>query len=367
MHNRYPKYLNFRLSEELYSDQGLNFTSTKTSNSSIVLINLLKKEIRHVLDNLIPAHGNVVLLDYPNNPNVGDSLIWLGEIAYLKSRYINIQYVCDSKNYNAQQLRKVLDADTIILVHGGGNFGTLWPEEQAFREKVLLDFASTPCIQLPQSIYFDDDEALNRAAKIIDAHSDYTILTRDKASYELVQKSFKSKVFMCPDMAFFMKPQTMSKESSYDCFVLARNDHERSHDWAVSLPFKIHGISYQVRDWLNTNAIEKVIYKIEKHSLIFRRVFDKNNLVLMWLWNQLAKFRRNRGAALMQCGKIVITDRLHAHILCLLLDIPHIVIDNANKKISGFYQAWTKSYTKVRFVKDTDSALNEIIKLKNII
>lgn len=367
MHNRYPKYLNFRLSEEFYSDQGFNYTNTPTTNSSTFLIHSLKKEISQVLDKLIPAHSNVVLLDFPNNPNVGDSLIWLGEIAYLKSRHINILYVCDSKNYHAQQLRKILNANTIILIHGGGNFGTLWPEEQAFREKVLLDFATTPCIQLPQSVYFDHDEAIDRAAKIIDAHSDYTILTRDKASYELVQNSFKSKVFMCPDMAFFMSPQTKFKESAYDCFVLARNDHERSHEWATSLPPKIHGISYQVRDWLNANAIEKAIYKIEKHSLLLRQVFDKNNLALMWLWNQLARVRLNRGATLLQRGKIVITDRLHAHILCLLLDMPHIVIDNANKKISGFYQAWTKSYIKVRFVKDSDSALTEMAKLKKII
>jgi pyruvyl transferase EpsO len=36
----------------------------------------------------------------------------------------------------------------------------------------------------------------------------------------------------------------------------------------------------------------------------------------------------------------VITDRLHGHILCTLLGIPHCVIDNSYGKIGGFADAW---------------------------
>lgn len=359
--------LNLKLGVDFHADKSFQTTATAQINSHTFLIDLLKKNISNVLDKLIPHYSNVALLDFPNNPNVGDSLIWLGEIAYLKSRHISIQYVCDSKNYDAYQLRQVLDTKTIILIHGGGNFGTLWPEEQAFREQVLLDFANTPCIQLPQSIYFDNKEATTRAAKIINAHNNYTILTRDKASYEFVLKSFKSTVYMCPDMAFFMKPQIKSSLPVNDCLVLARHDHERSSEWAISLPAKMHGISYQICDWLNASFIEKIIYKIETHSVVLRLVVDKNNLILMWLWNQLATLRLKRGAALLERGQIVLTDRLHAHILCLLLDIPHLVVDNANKKISAFYQVWTKSYINVRFINDDDCVVNEIKKTKNSI
>ena len=40
-------------------------------------------------------------------------------------------------------------------------------------------------------------------------------------------------------------------------------------------------------------------------------------------------------------GRAVITDRLHAHILCVLLGIPHVVLDNSYGKVRSFYDTWT--------------------------
>ena len=335
-------------------------TSAENLKTNAYLIDLLQTEAKAVLDPLIPIYSNVVLLDFPNNPNVGDSLIWLGEIAYLKSRCANIKYVCDSRNYNPCLLKDVLDSSTIMLIHGGGNFGTIWPEEQDFRERVLLDFPNTHCIQLPQSISFDNKSAIEKSAKIINAHSNYTILTRDKSSYEFVRREFKSKVQLCPDMAFFMGPQTKSKSPVNDYFILSRTDHEKANDWVAELKSKISGTNYQLTDWLDAGSMERVVHRIEKHTTGLRRIIDKNNLLLLVLWTYLAKLRMRRGAALLQQGKVVLTDRLHTHILSVLMDIPHIVIDNANKKISGFYNTWTKGYPRIRLVGNCDEALSSV-------
>ena len=43
-----------------------------------------------------------------------------------------------------------------IFIHGGGNFGDLWPEHQQFREMILQRYPDRPVIQLPQSIHFQD-------------------------------------------------------------------------------------------------------------------------------------------------------------------------------------------------------------------
>lgn len=42
--------------------------------------------VKGVLDPLIPHSSSIALFDFPNYANVGDSLIWLGEEAYLKDR-----------------------------------------------------------------------------------------------------------------------------------------------------------------------------------------------------------------------------------------------------------------------------------------
>ena len=54
-----------------------------------------------------------------------------------------------------------------------------------------------------------------------------------------------------------------------------------------------------------------------------------------------AQQRVDIGCRLLARGRVVITDRLHAHILCLALGIPHVVLDNTYGKVRDFFKAWT--------------------------
>jgi exopolysaccharide biosynthesis predicted pyruvyltransferase EpsI len=54
-----------------------------------------------------------------------------------------------------------------------------------------------------------------------------------------------------------------------------------------------------------------------------------------------ARARVLRGCRLLSSGQVVITDRLHAHVLSLLLDIPHAVLDNSYGKLGRFLDVWT--------------------------
>lgn len=324
------------------------------SNES--LIAYLQKRACSVLDELIPPYANAVLLDYPNNPNVGDSLIWLGEIAYLKSRHINIKYVCDIRNYERSALENALDEATVILMHGGGNFGTVWPEMQSFRERILTDFPNVPCVQLPQSISFDNREAIERSAAVINAHRNFTILTRDKDSYDFACREFLSNVKMCPDMAFFIGAVKVSAEPKVDCLVLSRSDHEKANNWIGNLSFDAHDLDVKVVDWLKPSRMGRLIHRIEMHTVSLRRLVDKQNKMLLPLWSYLSKVRMRRGIRILQQGRVVYTDRLHAHILSILINKPHVLVDNANKKISGFYKTWTIGYPRAHFVESRDEA-----------
>jgi pyruvyl transferase EpsO len=65
---------------------------------------------------------------------------------------------------------------------------------------------------------------------------------------------------------------------------------------------------------------------------------------MQWTWNRLAWERVLRGCALLSRGKVVVTDRLHAHILSTLLGIPNIILDNNYGKLSSFRDAWTRDH-----------------------
>ncbi|MDB5492395.1 MAG: exopolysaccharide biosynthesis protein, partial [Micavibrio sp.] len=58
-------------------------------------------------------------------------------------------------------------------------------------------------------------------------------------------------------------------------------------------------------------------------------------------YNRLAQHRVTRGLRQLSLANFVVTDRLHSHILSLLLDKPHIALDNSYGKLSNFIAAWT--------------------------
>jgi exopolysaccharide biosynthesis predicted pyruvyltransferase EpsI len=56
-------------------------------------------------------------------------------------------------------------------------------------------------------------------------------------------------------------------------------------------------------------------------------------------------------------GRVVVTDRLHGHILCLLLGIPHIVLDNSYGKLRSFDETWTRTSTLTHWAASLDDAV----------
>jgi pyruvyl transferase EpsO len=69
-----------------------------------------------------------------------------------------------------------------------------------------------------------------------------------------------------------------------------------------------------------------------------------------------ARTRMNFGCRLLGRGKVVITDRLHGHILSLLLGIPHVLLDNSYGKLRHFHETWTCSMPQVRWVESSAEA-----------
>ena len=50
-----------------------------------------------------------------------------------------------------------------------------------------------------------------------------------------------------------------------------------------------------------------------------------------------------------------------AHIFCTLLGIPHVLIDNSIKKLSNYYNTWTKSCPKAKFAVNLNEAAGLVV------
>jgi pyruvyl transferase EpsO len=70
-----------------------------------------------------------------------------------------------------------------------------------------------------------------------------------------------------------------------------------------------------------------------------------------------ARLRVRFGCQLLGSARVVITDRLHAHILSLLLGIPHVILDNNYGKLRHFCDTWgTLSSPFVRWAESSAKA-----------
>jgi pyruvyl transferase EpsO len=67
-----------------------------------------------------------------------------------------------------------------------------------------------------------------------------------------------------------------------------------------------------------------------------------------------ARERLAFGLGLLSKGSMVITDRLHAHVLCCLLGVRHLLFDSLDGKVAALHEAWTKGTQHARLVRSVD-------------
>jgi pyruvyl transferase EpsO len=285
--------------------------------------------IHAVVGPLIPNGAPLALFDFPNQPNVGDSAIWLGEMKYLATFQPDSRLVWVSDIAVAGMTRPKLPADAVVLIHGGGNLGDVWPRHQAHREAVIERYSGHRIIQLPQSIHFSNPANFERFGKVVGGHPDLHLLVRDDVSREALRRVDVASVQLCPDMALCLT-LPLPRMPAHEVVALLRTDHETT----LSSPTG-DGMQVFVTDWLEEpRSINRTLDRIS--------TWYPNRLVALrpYIYQRLARERVARGCALLASGKVVITDRLHAHILCTLLGIPHVALDNSYRKIANFMQTW---------------------------
>jgi pyruvyl transferase EpsO len=72
--------------------------------------------------------------------------------------------------------------------------------------------------------------------------------------------------------------------------------------------------------------------------------------------DRLARDRVRVACEILSAGRVVVTDRLHGHILCVLLGIPHVVLDNQHGKLSAYHSRWTRDSGVATFADSPEHA-----------
>lgn len=337
------------------------------------------------------------LLDYPDYMNIGDHLIWLGTVFYLMDRaQTEIRYAASIKRFSESQLA-LQAGKTPILLQGGGNFGDLWPRYQQFREHIITQYRDRPIIILPQSLYFKNRANLFQTAQIYNAHPELTLFIRDDYSEAIANEYFhRCRIIKAPDMAFHLvdMPGLVSEVPSGSSVLYHCRQDIELHQSGNLVDLKIPGLV--VEDWASYRWLFRDQmqsdsgwhFKIPGLVRLIREGWqrglrDPQAWISRQLWtmfhpkatqlNMLAQSALHvRSWELMHCGihqfrphRLVITNRLHGHILCLLMHKPHIFLPNSYHKNESFYRTWTAAIPFCEFVTDRSKVQPALDRLAN--
>lgn len=333
------------------------------STSDRSFLKELRSTTTAVLLDVLDGEKNVAVLDFPGHMNVGDSMIWAGEMAYLRSVGVNVRYTCDIERFSITALRRAHPHGPILL-HGGGNLGDIWPRFQQFREDIVQAFPDRKIVQLPQTLYFESENRAAQANQIFGEHRDFTVLLRDNNSMDRSRSHLPSvRTMFAPDMALGWTPNSAPSESNRGILILARRDSEAKGNIA-SLERELSQLApVEADDWgLTGRSLAKWKAARIPGSLV-RRFNALHNVpvssfVLDSAYRSMLMMNLHAGTSAFKNRSLIVTDRLHAHVLAGLMGIPHVVLDNSYGKVGSIFKDYTGTFESAHFAQDEDEALS---------
>ena len=194
----------------------------------------------------------------------------------------------------------------------------------------------------PQSVKYEFSEYLEMDKSIYNGHrGNLTLVGRDQESFEFLDEHFSHgpnrSIKLSPDMALMLGPQLQNcqkTEPKWDILFLLRRDNETTLDWSVLshalVDLRSQGISYAIEDWFNWSEYfdPKARARLRREDLISLETLP---------------YLRLQAAKNMLCtGRVVVSNRLHAMILSLLLHQPFVGLDNSYGKLSSLRKGFLK-------------------------
>lgn len=319
----------------------------------------LKKEIYTQLSSKM--NSNCVLLNTPDHINIGDQLIWKGEMDFLDSLNIEPSYITSHFNFDWREFSK----DTQILLHGGGNFGDIWEGHNEFRIKVVERYSNNAILVFPQSVEYNDEKLIEQDAKRYAVHKNVTICARDQFSYNLLSKYYKNNILLVPDMAFCMDLKKAKGGFKKRNLLLKRVDRE------ISTGFDYNTYSnFELKDWPSfdntmfnfTHRVWEKVNRMFAKNLLSGRTMD-TTFGLGVLRDK--EWLIEKGVDFISSYDLVVSTRLHGHILALILGVPTIMIDNSYGKNNRFYETWLKNIPESQLVTNPSELEIALNNLKN--
>ena len=295
------------------------------------------------LGEVIGPGARVGYLDFPFHTNPGDSMIFEGTMAAFAALSIDVVQLSDQASYRAKDYVS-LPADTVMVFHGGGNFGDLYPGIHARRLTELADLADFRLVVMPQTLNVTDDSdaGIGETRRVLESLPHLSLLWRDRPSADLASELFPStRSLLVPDAAFGLKalPRT-PKQGLGRIGVLARTDAESAGQFSPDAE------PWPVADWSYRGAGRGAAAAALAGDRALLRLIRRNPVLARtgaarWLYRHHARLlttiARHGGLGR---NDAVVVNRLHAWIAAVLTGVDVVAVETAPPKIGPMVSTW---------------------------
>lgn len=283
----------------------------------------------------------IFLLMEPEYGNVGDQAIAYATEEYLKDYFpeYTLIRVTENKTFrHMKTLQRICTPEDLIVLQGGGNMGSLYPQIERLRRFCIKCFPNNFIISMPVTATYRDDrrgrKELSKSKRVFDSHRCLLLLARERFTFEFIKDNFTTKCMLVPDIVFYLTSKIDPTSVERCCNMLCIRKEMESI------------LSTCERNMIIRRILDKFPGTLINDTEIKRTVDPEiRDLEVI---SMLDQFKRSR---------VVITDRMHGMIFAAITMTPCIVLKSLDNKIEGTYQ-WLEKLDHIKLVKTV--SINEI-------
>ena len=297
---------------------------------------------------IIKYNKKIYLIGTPWYGNLGDHAITLGEKFIIKENFPDHKIIDIPYNIYFSKLSKIfrfkIAPSDMIYLQGGGNLGSLYPQEENLRRDVIKRYKKNKIIVMPVSIFFHNNDfgkmELEKSSKIYNNHFNLTIISRDEVSFNFAKKYFyKVNNVLAPDAV-----------TSLDG-VLSDIDVNRK------------GVQFFLRKDIEKILSDDIINKIKFHLNKYDIQYNISDTTVPYEVREKQRKKEVFSRLIMaRKARLIITDRYHGLIFSVITHTPVIVFKSFDTKISSGVK-WFKELEWVHYMDSND--LDNIFKIIN--
>lgn len=296
-----------------------------------------------VLREHVPTDRPWLFVGASRKLNPGDTALALGSYAAAEALGARFLRRVPGTRFRPQDV----PAGTVVLIHGGGNMGGLYGGPHDLQVRVLTTLRDHRVVQLPQSLEFPDPQRREELRRAVGEHGDVLVLARDARSLDRGTAELDCPVVLSPDAAFGLGPLPRPTPVE-EVRVLRRQDKEQAPpDGGAPDP--------RARDWPAPAALSA--RRLQRDGLaVLDRLSGRPvtgplaDRTAWTFWAALARSNFRVGRQETGRGELLVTDRLHGHILACLAGVRHVVVNDGYGKIDAMWRTWTHTVPTARYV-----------------